>query len=147
MVNANLHAVVMIKNQARELVARPCAKPDEAHEIAAAYDRLRQQARELNDRAWPDDQTFDRDVPPLSTTQALARMPRAMMGSQPQFDAVASGQRASVLAGQLAAWAAGHQEAFEVEARLKADADAKATAAAEQAARAAKPQVGFGESS
>jgi hypothetical protein len=138
-VNANLHAVLRIKQQARELATHSGAGPDEAQEITAAYERLREQARDLNARAWPDDQSFDRDMPALTSTGALARLPRALSSSQPQFDAVASGQRALVLARQLAAWAEGHQEAFELEAKLEADAKARAAAG-----KTTKPTVGFG---
>jgi hypothetical protein len=124
-VNANLHAALTIKQQARELAARSAAAPDEAHEITGAYERLRERAQDLNARAWPENQTFDRDVPPLTSTASLRRLPRGMSGAQPLVDAVASGQRASILAGQLAAWAQGHQEAFELEARLEVEAEAK----------------------
>lgn len=147
MVNPNLHAVMTIKRQARELAARTAAAPDEAHEITAAYQRLREQAQDLNARAWPEDQSFVRDVPPLTSMTSLRRLPRTMSGSQPLVDAVASGQRASILAGQLAAWAEGHQEAFELEARLEAEAEAKVKVVAAEAAETAKPVVGFGRPS
>lgn len=147
MANPNLHAVITIKRQARELAARPATAPDEAHEITIAYERLREQARDLNARAWPEDQSFDRNMPPLTSTTSLNRLPRGMSSSQPLVDAVASGQRASILAGQLAAWAEGHQEAFELEARLKAEAEAKVKVVAAEAAEAAKPAVGFARSS
>jgi hypothetical protein len=143
MTNVNLHAMLTLKQRARELTARSASDPDEAHEITGVYERLREQARDLNSRAWPEDQTFDRDVPPLTSTASLRRLPRTMSRSQPLIDAVASGQRASILAGQLAAWAEGHQEAFELEAKLKIEAEAKAKVAA---AEAAKPTVGFARS-
>jgi hypothetical protein len=86
----------------------------EAQEIVRAYERLRGEARALNERAgWGKGEDFDRELPPLDAALGGGRA------------IVIAGQRARVLLGQLAAWAAGHQEAFEIEERLRADAEAK----------------------
>jgi hypothetical protein len=142
-VNADLHAVVGITTMARALAGYGQLDPDTAFEIVAAYERVRQDARALNVRAWPDDGSFDRDVPALTATASVRRLPHTMSSAQASVDAVAAGSRAVVLAAQLASWAEGHQEAFEIEARLTAAAEAKA----KTDAAATQPPLGFHDSS
>lgn len=112
---------------------------DEGYELAAAYERLRQQAKELNARAWLDDTCFGHDVPPLADRKSVRTLPRGMSNAQASVDALATQQRAVLLAAQLAGWAKGHQEAFEVEARLEADAKVKVETQAREATKA----IGF----
>ena len=101
---------------------------EQGDEIAAAYERVRQKAKALHDRSWPEDeQAFDLEVPPLVVSSASYRLPRGMQGHQALIDQRARGDRAIVLAGQLAAWAEGHKEGFEVEARLEAEARVRAS--------------------
>lgn len=109
--------------------------PDLGDEMASAYERLRQDARDLFKRAgWGDDAAFDREVPPITVTRAIVPLPLGMAGHASGRDAIARGERAQFLLSQLAAWADSHRDAFEVEARLKAEAEAKA---------APKSTVGF----
>jgi hypothetical protein len=129
--NQNLHAVTKIRSMAESLAKRTGVVADEGCELAAAYERLRQQAKELNERAWPDDTSFDNDVPPLADRKSVRTLPRGMSNAQASVDALATGQRAVLLAGQLAAWAQGHQDAFEIEARLETEAKARVQAEAQ----------------
>ena len=140
MSNANLRSVLRIKTMARAASAGTSElfSAETGWEMAAAYERLRQEARKLNDRAgWGNGDEFDQELPPLdSDPAAVARL----LGSPPTaHQNISRGRRARVLLGQLEAWAEGHQEAFELEARFKADAEAK-----RQAPAGAKPRIGFG---
>jgi hypothetical protein len=145
MVSPNLSAVLRIKSMARAAAASGDANtPDVGRELAAAYERLRLEAKGLADRAgWNDDDSFDRELPTIGAAPALRQLPRAMVGQQGMVDALAAGQRARVMLGQLAAWAEGYQEAFELEERFRADAEAKLKAAQEKAQAATKGAVGF----
>lgn len=129
--NLNLRAVLRIKTMARAAIS-----PTEAfsgptgEEMAAAYERVRLEARNLNKRAgWGDDEDFDRELPPLRDSTPQTTNLAQRIGSTDHGD-IEGGRRARVLLGQLAAWAEGHQEAFELEARLQADAEAKLRAQA-----------------
>jgi hypothetical protein len=139
---SNLRTVIRIKTMAQAAAAvSDQPGPEEGAEMAAAYERLRNEARKLNSSAgWGDDTSFDAEVPPIDATpiRDAPEVDRMRMGSNAAFQAAAAGRRARVLLGQLAAWAAGHQETFELEESLKARA---AAAAAEAKPR---PQTGFG---
>jgi hypothetical protein len=137
MSTTDLHEVIVVKSMATALAASADPGPDEALEIVAGYERARQRAKMLNDRAWPGS-SFDAEVPPSTPAQSVHRLPRGMEGHQAITDAQARGKRAMVLSRQLAAWAEGHQEAFEIEARLAADVAAKAKQ------QQSKGNVGFG---
>jgi hypothetical protein len=89
----------------------------EAKEIAAAYVRLRAQARALTERAGWSVEDFDAELPELVDDDQRRE------GTTNEMRLALRGR---VLLGQLAAWAAGYQETFEIEARLEADARAKA---------------------
>jgi hypothetical protein len=124
-VNTDLAAIVRIKRMA-EAAASPAAdgrRPTtvEAVEMAAAYERLQRQARDLTQRAgWSVDE-FDAEMPELSDEPSVAPS-RSGTGLHPDLR---RGLRAKVLLGQLSAWAAGYQEVFELDARLDAEARAK----------------------
>lgn len=135
---SDLRTIVRIKHMA-EAAARVAEQPgpEEGHEMAAAYERLRAEAFELYRRAgWGDDEeTFARQVPVLEAESLKVRGPgRVLSDASLAYEAAAGGHRARVLLSQLAAWAAGHQETFEVEERLKADAAARAAQGSKGAA-------------
>jgi hypothetical protein len=112
----DLHAIVRIKTMA-QAAAMPPERPsiDASIQVVGAYERLREDARGIYERAgWGSAEDFDRELPPLEANMAGGR---AIVGA---------GDQARVLLGQLAAWAAGHQEAFEIEERMRATAEAKA---------------------
>ena len=131
--NADLAAVLRIKRMA-EAAAAPAAggrspTAAEAVEMVAAYERLRQQARELTRRAGWSVDDFDAELPALSDAEPVARANRATSmaaGGVTAFQAVSRGLRVSVLLGLLSAWAAGYQEVFELDGRFEADAKVKA---------------------
>jgi hypothetical protein len=136
---------VRIKTMAREAAAVDVTTVEIGDEMVKAYDRIRQEAKALADRAgWNDDGSFDREVPSLAPEHVSARhQETAPFGGPEQYQVVVSGRRAKVLLGLLAAWAEGNQEAFEIEARLKANAEVKRAAEEEKAKAAAKPPTGF----
>jgi hypothetical protein len=144
-VNGNLRAVVRIKTMAREAAGVDVTAVEIGDEMVKAYERIRQEAKALADRAgWNDDGSFDREVPPLVAEHVSARhQETAPYGGTEQYQVFVSGRRAKVLLGLLAAWAEGNQETFEIEARLKANAEAKRAAEAEKAKAAVKPPMGF----
>jgi hypothetical protein len=125
--SADLRSVVRIKNMAETAAAIDDKSETAAIEAMRAYGRLREQARQLNERAGWDSDEFDQEVPvgdfeeapPVEDPRARSYRVRAVNGA-----------RATFLLRQLAAWAAGYVEVFEIEARLKAEADAKVQAAA-----------------
>jgi len=140
--NENLRAVVQIRTMASAAIS-----PDErissdaGWEMAKAYERLRQEAKSLNERAgWGSPEEFDQELPPMIDEVASVR---AMSSDELPDNAISLGRKARVLLGLLAGWAESNQEVFELEARFKADAAAKAKAAAEEAKAAAKKPPGF----
>jgi len=106
--------------------------PEQGGEMARAYERLREQARALHERAGWGTESFDAEVPALDLPAPDLRGAERQMGrfaGNLPHEAVSAGVAAKVLLRQLAAWAAGHQETFEVEERMKANAAAKLEAA------------------
>jgi hypothetical protein len=134
---SDLRAVIRIKNMAQAAASGSDQPgPEEGLEMAAAYERLRAEARALNRRAgWGEGEEFDKDLPPINTSMGNSGPVYTWLAGDPDQQ-VTIGRRARVLLGQLAAWAAGNQEAFEIEERLKADA-------ATRAARRTKDPPGF----
>jgi hypothetical protein len=126
-VSDELRTVLRLKHQAQAAAAVASQpNPEEGHEMAAAYERLREEARVLHNRAgWGDDEAFERQLPRLQAQSigSTARVARIVSSESKTFEAAAAGSRARVLLGQLAGWAAGHQEALELEERLRADID------------------------
>jgi hypothetical protein len=121
MASQDLRAVIRIKSMARAAAdVREFKRSETGAELAAAYERLRQEARSLHERAgWGDGNSFDRELPPLHPDIATT-------------SPMSAGRRALVLLGQLAAWAEGYQEVFEIEAGLRAQAEAKIKTASKQ---------------
>jgi hypothetical protein len=124
--SGDLRAILRIKHMATEAGREPergYAPPSASYEMAAAYIRLREEARLLNERAGWSAEEFDRDVPEPD----FGDLPRPDDESdRASYELVSvAGPRARLLLRLLAAWAAGHAVAFEIEARLKADAEAR----------------------
>ena len=119
MSSSDLRTIIRIKHMA-EAAANVSDKPgpEEGVEMAAAYDRLRAEAREVFDRAgWGDAEKFDSELPQLNRVSVKRESITysADASGAEAYEAAASGRRARVLLLQLAAWAAGHQETSEVE--------------------------------
>ncbi len=102
--------ILRIKHQA-EAAASVSEQPgpEEGHEMAAAYDRLRNDARELNRRAgWGDDDQFEAEIPPLDA-RSIGRESYHYASSNPYgedrkaFETAATRRQARVLLKQLAA--------------------------------------------
>jgi hypothetical protein len=107
--------------------------PAAAEEAAAAYHRLRSEARVLVERAQWSTDDFDAELPEgdfqvqTGTTVVFdeERFGRYEDKSLTFRLVSVIGPRARFLLRQLEAWAAGYQEVFEIDARLKAEAQAK----------------------
>jgi hypothetical protein len=113
-----------------------------------AYDRLRQEARELHEReGWPAEE-FDREVPAPEYEPApvVGRAPGAYTTEESYWLVNMAGPKARFLLQQLAAWASAHVEVFEIEARMRAEKEVEARLRAEkeaEAEQARKRKAGF----
>jgi hypothetical protein len=101
-----------------------------APELVEVYGRLREQARELNERAGWSTEDFEKEMPTGPSGGRQGGGPRALLDRN---------ARIRMLLGQLGAWAEGNVQVFEFERKLEIEAKAKAAASQ-------KPPVGFSSS-
>jgi hypothetical protein len=130
---SDLRNIIRIKRRAEVAAATGHAddypNPEEGREMAVAYERLRKEARGINERAGWGSDGFDEELPPLVPEKDGPPLGVHFDDHDQSWDAMERGTQARFRLRQLAAWAAGHQEAFEVEGQMRANAAAKMDAA------------------
>jgi hypothetical protein len=106
---SDLRNVIRIKTMAETAAATgnptDYPNPEEGREMADAYERLRNEARAINERAGWGGGSFDAELPPLAPEQDGPPSGVHFDDHDHSWDAVERGTQARFRLRQLAAWA------------------------------------------
>jgi hypothetical protein len=121
---SDLRSILRIKNMAAN--AASATRPDDpyaAPALAETYNRLREEARRLNERAGWSAEDFERELPTIEVTESVTG--HVDIARQQRLLGLA--REARIALGQLSGWAEGYEQAFVIEESLKAQSQQKKT--------------------